>query len=54
MDGISTDSDNVDASGFRVTVMTSFRTVGLVLKTVGALIVVGGIILDSYSYRLSQ
>ena len=39
----------LDASGFRVTVMTSFRTVGLVLKTAGALIAVGGIILDSYS-----
>ena len=39
----------LDASGFRLTVMTSFRTVGLVLKTAGALIAVGGIILDSYS-----
>lgn len=39
----------LDASGFRVTVMTSFRTVGVVLKTAGALIAVGGIILDAYT-----
>ena len=39
----------LDATGFRMTVMTSFRTVGTMLKTAGALMAVGGIILDAYT-----
>ena len=39
----------LDASGFRLAVMTSFRTVSVMIKTAGGVLAVGGIVLDAYS-----
>ena len=39
----------LDASGFRLAVVTSFRTVSVIIKTAGVALAVGGIILDAYS-----
>ena len=39
----------LDASGFRLAVMTSFRTASFMIKTAGAALAVGGIILDVYT-----
>ena len=40
---------NLDAGGFRVATMASLRTVSVVLKTAGAILAIGGIVLDAYS-----
>ena len=37
------------ASGFRLAVVTSFRIVSVMIKTAGAALAVGGIILDAHS-----
>ena len=39
----------LDTSGFRLAVMTSFRTASVMIKTAGAALAVGGIILDAYT-----
>ena len=39
----------LDASGFRLAVMTSLQTVSVMFKTVGGVLAVGGIFLDAYS-----
>ena len=39
----------LDASGFRLAAVTSFRTVSVMFKTVGGVLAVGGIVLDAYS-----
>ena len=38
-----------DASGFKLAVTTSFRTAGVLIKTAGGVLAVGGIILDAYT-----
>ena len=38
-----------DSSGFRVAVMSSFRAASTLIKTVGAALVIGGIIVDAYT-----
>ena len=39
----------LDSSGFRLAVMTSFRTASVMIKTAGGVIAIGGILLDAYS-----
>ena len=38
-----------DSGGLKLAVMTTFRTVGIMIKTTGGAIAIGGIILDAYS-----
>ena len=39
----------LDVSGFKLAVMTSFRTASVMIKTAGAALAIGGILLDSYT-----
>ena len=38
-----------DSGGLKLAVMTSFRTAGVMIKTAGGVLAIGGIILDAYS-----
>ena len=42
-------ASNFDSSGLKVAIMTSFRTAGVMIKTAGGVITIGGIIFDAYS-----